>query len=611
VRLRTLRREPWPTLIAEAGWRIFRFARIAVCRLGVSGADCPVLFRPLGYDGVRPLLGSEEHVVAYADAVLRGEYPLLGYGSPVLGLRPDWQCDWVSGKYWSMENSRKMQIVRHDGSDVKAPWELSRLQFAPVIAKAYGLTGERKYRDALRSLLTDWIVRNPVGQGVHWTIAMEAALRAISLCLTMDLLWPFTVEEKPWVDLVTKSLWVHFRFIQTHNEFSFLVRSNHYLSNLVGLTTLSAYLDGRGMGRRLRKYSGAVQREILLQTYADGGDREASTGYHVLVTQMAQHTLLVQRQSGCSIAANFEDRVRLMLDWVACLADQDGKLPLLGDCDNGRVELLSEDIEQAMLPAGKRCSLRVGSLRRAAACASRPVSVLPNSGVAVVRSGEASVIFCAMPNGLAGKGSHTHCDKLSIVFRLGRDEVFCDSGSRCYTRSAEWRNIDRSTAAHNTLMVDEADQNTIPSGAGSLFQCGNEALVSAIEIVEGESAVRASHWGYARIGIEHQRTVRLTEHALMVVDELAGVEKHLLELRYLLGPEWRVSSEESAGDKVGCLISGPRRLSLACEAGSPLSLTILPVQISREYGSAVPGCCIRIQTTAWLPARVQTRVQWE
>ena len=147
----------------------------------------------------------------------------------------------------------------------------------------------------------------------------------------------------------------------------------------------------------------------------------------------------------------------------------------------------------------------------------KPVSVMPDSGIAVLRSGEASVIFCAMPNGLRGKGSHTHCDKLSIVFRLGPEEVFCDSGSRCYTRSAELRNLDRSTRAHNTLMVDGADQNIVPTDPGLLFWCGNEAVVSRIAVSEsGETAVRASHHGYSRIGIEHHRTVQLSQRSLLV-----------------------------------------------------------------------------------------------
>ena len=250
------------------------------------------------------------------------------------------------------------------------------------------------------------------------------------------------------------------------------------------------------MERRLGKYARAVQREILLQTYADGGDCEASTGYHVLVAQMFLHSLVVQQRSGCVIAPEFEARLRQMFEWIASLADDGWKLPHLGDCDNGRVELLCDDLAadhasgcRKALPAC-RVPLWAGFSSASDSRGGRgddavwfglttgvhagrpdqkPVSVMPDSGIAVLRSGEASVIFCAMPNGLRGKGSHTHCDKLSIVFRLGPEEVFCDSGSRCYTRSAELRNLDRSTRAHNTLMVDGAEQNIVPHRSAVAF----------------------------------------------------------------------------------------------------------------------------------------------
>jgi hypothetical protein len=618
---RALREEPLPALIGEAAWRGIRSIRKLSFAVAGLGDACPVRFRPIGYYQFQKQLSCDrarEATLAYADAVLRGEYPLMGYGSPHLGTHPDWQCDWVSGKNWPLEASRKLQVVRHDGSDVKVPWELSRLQWSPVVAKAYVLTGETRYREALRSLLTDWIERNPVGKGVNWTVAMEAGLRGISLCLTMDLLWPFTAEEKPWLDQMTASLWQHLRFIEAHNEFSFLVRSNHYLSNIAGLTTLSAYLDGAGIGRRLKKYARSVNREILLQTYPDGGDCEASTGYHVLVAQMFLHSLIVQQRRRIAIAPEFEARLRLMFEWIASLADDEWKLPHLGDCDNGRVELLFEDIAQTTQAADQRHSLRVRSLCNLAShllqvpVSQKPVSLMPDSGIAVLRSGEASLVFCAMPNGLRGKGSHTHCDKLSVILRLGLDEVFCDSGSRCYTRSAERRNLDRSTRAHNTLMIDEADQNVLDTDPQSLFRCGDEAAVSRITLLEdGETAFRAVHQGYSRFGIEHKRTVRLSQQSLQVLDEVSGAGEHLLDLRFILGPEWRVSSEQTSGEVVSCVIEGPRRIALQCEAAHPLALKIMPAEISREYGAGLPASCIRIQTRASLPARVQTRVQWE
>jgi Heparinase II/III-like protein/Heparinase II/III N-terminus len=625
----TLSSEPLQTLLGEAGWRGIRAMRKRIFALTDQDGPCPVRFQPVGYYQLHRQVvsgGSCQAIAAYADAVLRGEYPLMGYGSPHLGLNPDWHCDWVSGKRWPLEPSGKMQIVRHDGSDVKAPWELSRLQFCPVVAKAYVLSGDQRYRKTLQSLLTDWIVRNPIGQGVNWTVAMEVALRGISLCLTLELLWPFTAEEEPWLVQMTASLWHHLRFIEAHSEFSFRLRSNHYLSNIVGLTTLSAYLHGGGMARRLRKYAAAVQREVLLQSYADGGDREASTGYHVLVAQLALHSFMVQQRGGCMIEPAFETRLRMMFEWMAALADNAWKLPHLGDCDNGRVELLADDIAQAGRPARERHSLNIGSLYRLAsdllplplagdvedASAQKPVSLLPESGIAVLRAGEASLVFCAMPNGLAGKGSHTHCDKLSVVLRLGPDEVFCDGGSRCYTRSAEVRNHGRSTKAHNTLTIDEADQNIIPTDPRLLFQCGSEALVSRITILEGDGMIaRASHQGYSRYGVEHQRTVQLRPHTLLITDEARGAGTHSLDLRFILGPGWRPSSERMSGETVSCVIAGPRRLTLVCEAESELTLSIAATEISREYGAGLPASCILIHTISRLPASLRTNVQWD
>jgi len=144
---RALREEPLPALVREAAWRGVRSLRKWRFESAGPGDKCPVRFRPIGYYQAQKQLSCElsrEATLAYADAVLGGKYPLMGYGSPHLGSHPDWQCDWVSGKTWPLESSQKIQIVRHDGSDVKAPWELSRLQWSPVVAKAYVLTGERK-----------------------------------------------------------------------------------------------------------------------------------------------------------------------------------------------------------------------------------------------------------------------------------------------------------------------------------------------------------------------------------------------------------------------------------------------------------------------------------
>ena len=233
---------------------------------------------------------------------------------------------------------------------------------------------------------------------------------------------------------------------------------------------------------------------------------------------------------------------------------------------------------------------------------------------------DASVVFYAMPNGLSGKGSHTHCDKLSFVLRLNSSplhpephEVFCDTGSRCYTRSAELRNQDRSTRAHNTLSIEQADQNTISRRPEHLFQTGNEATVSSITRVQGEPAsVQASHAGYERFGIEHERTIQLAESCMSLIDRVNSPteSKREMDVHFTLGPEWTVSPGITTGDVVSCCIAGPRTLTFECASTSRLSLTTSPTQISREYGASLPGTSLTIHTHTSLPTTLRTTIRW-
>src|SRR5262249_18570588 len=150
----------------------------------------------------------------------------------------------------------------------------------------------------------------------------------------------------------------------------------------------------------------------------------------------------------------------------------------------------------------------------------------PNAGIGILRNRSAELLFFAIPNGISGKGSHTHNDKLSFVLRIGGREVLCDPGTGCYTRDNAVRNRFRSTTSHNTIVVDNVEQNRIPPGLRGLFLLGNEAIVSPIQQgTEGEDwFLRASHAGYRSIGVMHTRTVRSRDSGpgFVVEDDLEG-----------------------------------------------------------------------------------------
>jgi hypothetical protein len=81
------------------------------------------------------------------------------------------------------------------------------------------------------------------------------------------------------------------------------------------------------------------------------------------------------------------------------------------------------------------------------------------------------IISCG-PNGQYGRGGHAHNDKLSFELCIDGEDVIVDPGTYVYTPLPEWRNKFRSTAYHNTVIIDGKEQNNFYSH--SIFTLRNE-----------------------------------------------------------------------------------------------------------------------------------------
>src|SRR6267378_673738 len=649
--IRILKRES-PLLVArEVLWRAHREwnKRRILGRLKRPGH---LKFRSVPYyNPDLRTLGEDSRAltVTFADEIRAGRYPFLGYGTAELGTRPKWNLDFINGAEWPPYVQRECrECIRHDGSDVKVPYELSRLQFLPVLAKAHVLTGDNSYRQAAKDLLSHCIQSNPVPLGVNWTIAMEAALRAMSICFLLNLLSPLRPEEQPWLATVTRSLAQHLLYVEANIEFSHLLTSNHYLSDVVGLYCLSIFLEGEGMAARRRKYRQRIEAEMAQQVYEDGGDYEASTGYQVLITQLFTTALLLMRsEASTPVTPAFVERLRMMFQFLNTVASTSSELPHVGDCDDGRTELLVDDLQQMIrCPVAERNSLRVSRLlglgqRLFGVGASAgddaawygltdtvgipyfqpqinpgsasPTKVLPKSGIGVLKHGSAELLFFAIPNGIFGKGGHTHNDKLSFVLRVGGQEVPSDSGTGCYTRDIGTRNRFRSTAAHNTLLIDGAEQNRIDAGPLGVFILGNEAAVSPIQ--QGRGALgcflRASHTGYCSLGVMHTRTIRAfdSERTFVIEDELEGDGVHDFEFNIHLAPN-RSAEVVVAENRIMCRILGDRQVQLTVTGPTGLQGSTVPSLISSTYGVTVPAIKVRFWGRTAVPTCITTRISW-
>jgi hypothetical protein len=124
---------------------------------------------------------------------------------------------------------------------------------------------------------------------------------------------------------------------------------------------------------------------------------------------------------------------------------------------------------------------------------------LPLTGVAILRGEDrSSPYYIALRSGRHGAG-HDHFDKLGIVIHAGGRVVAPDIGTAGYSLRA-FKEYCVSTLAHNTLMVDEKNQNRV--GAASLRCRGSRAMGRVSDAYPGVAMERRVELDPPKIWVE-------------------------------------------------------------------------------------------------------------
>lgn len=394
--------------------------------------------------------------IACAENILAGRLPLLG-ADPEVGVPPMWLRDGYSRREWPLLPARLAVIARGDGSDIRTVWELSRSYHFIPLARAYWRTGDARFADAFRSHVESWIRENPVGLGPNWWSPMDAAIRAANWALAA-VLFANAPELRPpfWASLLA-NLRRTARYVERNLEWHPVFRGNHYVSNGVGLVYVGALFRDEPAGARwLRRGAGILAEEISRQVHPDGVSFESAIGYHRLVTEFFAFGGEVCRKNlPGALPESYWRRLGAMYEFMEAYLDAEGRAPLLGDADDGRLHLLCT--EAAAAPRLHR----LGLPRRYRPQAPPASRAFPEGGFYVLRAGGDRCIVRCGAVGLAGAGSHDHNDQLSFELVLAGREVVSDSGTYAYTRDLPARFAFRSTAAHNAIQLGLEEQNPI------------------------------------------------------------------------------------------------------------------------------------------------------
>jgi hypothetical protein len=497
------------------------------------------------------------------------------------GYQPiDWQADFKSGFRWSESlPSGRISFGAVRGVDVKVPWELGRLQHLPQLAHAYRLAKEGepgfdapgRYVAEFRAQVLDFISANPPRFGVGWASSMDVALRAASLLASRDLFAAAGASfDAEFESVFARSIHEHGAHVAAHLDWHPRYRGNHYLCGVAGWLFVASYLPGADEWRA--QAARALVEETGRQFLADGGNFEASTGYHRL---SGEAVAWASALAADALPREHFERVAQIGRFAAETARPDGLAPQIGDQDGGRflklgirwtvdasleeelrdhrglvaaIAGLAGEAPDPSWPDEWKLEHRLAqslSGGRAGAVRSRaPVrewgtaidsalrkklsglpsrryelpfgkgtceaAAFPDFGLFVLRRGQSYACIRCGSIGVNGLGAHAHNDALSIeVVAEGRDLVR-DPGSYIYTPFPDERDRYRSVRAHFAPRLAGREPATLGPG---LFRLGDEAQARCLYF--GADGFLGMHRGY---GAPVYRLVTVADTMLLIDD---------------------------------------------------------------------------------------------
>lgn len=536
-----------------------------------------------------------DSIVEDADDTLNNRFQTLGSPKVELGERIHWQLDFKSGKEWPLQPLRAADILDlGHPSDVKVPWELSRFHQVWWLGKAYWITGNERYASKFRELLDDWIDHNPLDFGVHWTIAMEAAIRASNWIAGYFFFCESkSIPEEFWEKFL-KSLYVHGQFIRSNLEYSRL-NGNHFLSDIVGLLFLGIFFKQTPFGRKwlmwaVRNLESEMQNQIL----PDGVDYEKSTGYHRLVLELFYSSAVLCRINGVPLSEEFWARMEKMFEFVQSYTRPDGSIPLWGDADDGRLYRfqMNDDIND------HRHALAVGAIlfnrndfkhaagrfyqdalwlfggegfERWQSLRGKPEPLhsraFADGGYYVMRTENVHVFIDAGELGLRERGGHGHNDTLSFELWINGFRLIIDPGTHGYTFDLDARQEFRSTRAHNAVTVDGQEIAEF-DGLWTVKKDWTSPKVIQWRSDDVHDVLVAEHRGYTRLPhpVVHRRSFALNKETktLEIRDDFLGEGEHTLEWRFHLAPTAVI---QSLHDSEVAIRIGETRVTIQKDSG--------------------------------------------
>ena len=570
-----------------------------------------------------------------ADRIVDGTYDLLGYRAVAAGSPPDWHLDAVHARRAPLLFWNAVPYLDPACGDHKVTWEINRHQHFLVLGRAFVLTGDRRYYRTFVAHLADWLRHNPPLQGINWSSMLELAFRSLSWVWALHMFAPAATEEDqaPWVVDLLLALDRQLEHVEQN--------LSRYFSPNTHLTgeALALYVAGRAFpelpsSTRFEQ----VGRTVLLeearrQVLPDGGHAERSAHYHRYSTDFYLLAYAVAHLTDDPAAAALREGAHRQAVFLRAITDDRGHMPLLGDDDGGQLfpicrrpasdasdtlataAVLLQDDALAVADPSEETMWLCGTWRdvpRTIEPHPQPSAAFPHSGYYVSRDRDGNhLVFDCGPHGFLN-GGHAHADALAIAASVRGKPLLVDAGTATYTMDPEVRDRFRTTAMHNTVVVNGRSQSQ-PRGPFH-WSSRTDARSRAWQPGEYADYVEGDHDGYTPT--RHVRAV-FAVHGVgwVVVDHLVGGSPGDAAAMWHIHPRWAWTRTSENGF-IFQTTGGQPQAALAMSVPVQLVQGDLSA-FAPEYGCVTEALCLEgtfgtgasaatfvAATPAWVDGRV-------
>ncbi len=393
------------------------------------------------------------------------------------------------------------------------------------LAASYAASREPACLDELRRRLADWLETCRLGAPGFAASSWNSSIIGQRLWYWREI--AALVPSSFWNHELPLGHWRHSiaqqaEYLSRHIAWD--LRGHHLFKNAIGLAAAADLLVGDGPKRWQELAKDIALSQLREQILPDGMHFERSPMYHIQVLEdlLALHTLLPDQD----VRNKLQDACRRMAEPVRWLCHPCGRFPLFNDAADRHVSLPREMLAALTL----RHLCREDSVPQG-------LKHFSQAGLVAWQGSPWTIFFDVGPISPDCQSGHAHADSLTIEASFDGRPLIVDPGTYCYDDDGN-RKYDRSTKAHNTICLNDADSSEV----WHISRVGRRAVPGDVSVAErgnGFSAT-AKHNGYEHLrgSPQHRRDISLSGKTLEIRDELIGEGQFRAEGGFLLAPEW-------------------------------------------------------------------------